>query len=639
MNSTTKNQTFLVINTPQLWRDAAETDAQLAGRDTMVTDQGVSLNALTAYRFTRSIDTRKQVPLSLAGDGCGQLFALMKLDHPMDKTVDKAALMLYPLNALRGENAGVSPFTDAVSMAVSETDFYIIYENKLTVLARSNLQIRRETVLKPGSGGTLRIALRESFLLYMLDTVSKQVFRLDWDWQPGQESLLPLKTATGEDVVLDAPKDIAGDGAGFFYILEADLKAVLKFDADGVLLAEIPIPHTFQENTFISLGVCGCTNGNRMHLGFIGNDPMTAQEVFGILQLKETPIYKESGTFVSVFLDSTVKECQWHRLELAADIPENTMVKLSYYASQSAVPLGSPEPFGQPIVNAADALLLNAKGRYLRIKLELSGDTTGESSPLLRRLKVHFPRRSYLRYLPAAYQEDKESRVFLEKFLALFETILTGTETKILRSARYFDAAGTPAEFIPWLSSWLAIAYDQNWPLEKKRSLLKAAPKLYKMRGTRRLLQQLIQLYIDIDPIIVERFQLRCETDPQLQQTWDRLFGTGSYTFCVLLPPQAAHPSHNTAAKPLPLTTAQTQTLQRIIATEKPAHTCGGLQVLQPWLYLDMHTYLGINTYLTRPEWVIDSASVIGRDTLLTDKDDSAQVERNSRIGNQFKVT
>jgi hypothetical protein len=55
--------------------------------------------------------------------------------------------------------------------------------------------------------------------------------------------------------------------------------------------------------------------------------------------------------------------------------------------------------------------------------------------------------------------------------------------------------------------------------------------------------------------------------------------------------------------------------------------------VLEPWFYLDMHTYLGVNTTLTKPSFILGKTSVIGRDTVLYDREEAGQVARKSRIG------
>jgi hypothetical protein len=87
------------------------------------------------------------------------------------------------------------------------------------------------------------------------------------------------------------------------------------------------------------------------------------------------------------------------------------------------------------------------------------------------------------------------------------------------------------------------------------------------------------------------------------------------------------------------VTEAERVTLQRILDTEKPAHTNGTLQVLEPWFYLDVHTYLGVNTLLNKAEFVLGKSSVLGRDIVIYDKEYDGQVERKSRIGRDLILT
>jgi hypothetical protein len=100
----------------------------------------------------------------------------------------------------------------------------------------------------------------------------------------------------------------------------------------------------------------------------------------------------------------------------------------------------------------------------------------------------------------------------------------------------------------------------------------------------------------------------------------EALFGKDPFCFCVFL----TDPTFN----------ADTiDAIKRIIEDQKPAHTCYGLKVLEPWFYLDMHTYLGVNTTLTKPSFILGKTSVIGRDTVLYDREEAGQVARKSRIG------
>jgi phage tail-like protein len=236
-------------------------------------------------------------------------------------------------------------------------------------------------------------------------------------------------------------------------------------------------------------------------------------------------------------------------------------------------------------------------------------------------IRAYFPRMSYPRYLPAVYQEDTRSRDFLERFLSLFETFFTQLEWQIEHIVRYFDADVVVGDFLRWLASWLAIAADENWPEDQLRILVQKAPELFKKRGTREGLEATIALFTGEKPFIVEQFQLRCAKVAEIQQLLAQLYGADPYCFCVLLKPFQIKNE------------AERQTIRRLIDAEKPAHTCAGLLVLQPWMYLDMHTYLEVNTYLSMPSPRLDVGAALSRDTILTDVESAGQIERRARVG------
>jgi phage tail-like protein len=299
-------------------------------------------------------------------------------------------------------------------------------------------------------------------------------------------------------------------------------------------------------------------------------------------------------------------------------------------------------------VNPKDTLIAGANGRYLRFKIELLSDETGKNTPLIKQLRVYFPRITYLRYLPETYQEDAKKRDFLERFLSLFETFMSHSEEQVVDFTKYLDPSSVPGKFIPWLSSWLAIAHDENWSLEKKRELIRQAARLYKIRGTPRIFRQIIKLFYGKSPIVVEPFQFNCIDNPEIKKQMKELFGFQElvdesvedrpHRFTVVVPPRWEDPDSllKTAEE---VTAVERNTMQRIVDTEKPADTTGTLQVLEPWFYLDMHTYLGINTLLTKTEFVLGQTSVIGRDTVIDGKEKAGQLGRKSRIGIDLTLT
>ena len=335
---------------------------------------------------------------------------------------------------------------------------------------------------------------------------------------------------------------------------------------------------------------------------------------------------QSKGTYFSKTFDSRKEGMVWHKLVLDAIIPENTQLKVSYLISddkkfsiqgiegsyddfladsvmsaKQKIDILNQLRWSESIINPKDTLIRGDAGRYLCLRIELVGSEW--VTPEIKSIRAVFPRMSYLRYLPAVYQEDEDSRDFLERYLSLFETFFSNVETEIHHIARFFDPDAVSGDFLRWLSSWLDIVEDENWPEEKLRLLVKKVPELYKMRGTRRGIEEIISIFTGEKPIILEQFQLQ---GAGIKET-DDLYSKDPYTFYVLFAPYQIKNEH------------QLDTVRRILDLEKPAYTRAVLSVLEPWINLGKHTYLGINTYLSKPELRLDSGAVMERDTVLTD--------------------
>ena len=105
-----------------------------------------------------------------------------------------------------------------------------------------------------------------------------------------------------------------------------------------------------------------------------------------------------------------------------------------------------------------------------------------------------------LEYLPPVFREDP----MMGQFLRIFEDILNPIENTVDNLALYFDPSLTPEPLLSWLASWLDLALDSAWPIERRRELVKNAPELYRWRGTRRGLSDYLRIYTGKQPQIIE---------------------------------------------------------------------------------------------------------------------------------------
>jgi phage tail-like protein len=516
------------------------------------------------------------------------------------------------------------------------------------------------------------IALSRDGILYVLDPLDRKV------WQFPTRRTGPVLGSVFIDFKTPAvsknlpaeftPSGFAIDSTGTLYIGDKgtgpeDDRFIRKFDSEGNYRGVVEDFRGAVDQLVVDLN-----NSIFVFRAEEKNKIIALRREQRFAQLESGSLVK--GRYVSLALDSTDAGTIWHKLSSRTILHANTQVQISFLAADDKrLKIGQNEEdldnflsatatldvtsgggridkqnrladldklsWSRPVVNSSEALIA-AEGRYLWTRIDLIG--TEQLSPSVHSLRVDYPRISYLRYLPAVYQEDERGRDFLERFLSLFETFFAGIETQVDHISRYFDPDSSSArgEFLRWLSTWLAISVDNTWDDEKLRRLVKRASQIYQYRGTRAAIEEMIEIFTGDLPLIVEHHQTSCtawfnqKLKPEFAEVkafYERLYGSNPFCFCVLL-------------KPFPVTTEeQRQAVLRILDLEKPAHTCAGLLTLQPWVQLDTHTYLEINTYLSQPSARINTSSAMPRDTVLNALEQTGQLERRSRINLDIKLT
>lgn len=232
----------------------------------------------------------------------------------------------------------------------------------------------------------------------------------------------------------------------------------------------------------------------------------------------------------------------------------------------------------------------------------------------------------YLDDLPAIYRQEDQGDLpdFLGRFLLAFEHVLTGVgkpckpgleeildgiavgpddDPKVLLAGahRYFTPGPfkavlerAPAEFLEWLSGWVALTLREDWKEEERRRMLAEIVPSYRQRGTPAGLKKALSAF------------------------------TGAYSSAIAILEQPENPFQigvtSTVGKDVVLTGGRPHhfvvrtlvpgsedvgrkraALRAIIELEKPAHTSYDLFIQIPTLQVGKTSSIGVNTSLGIP--------------------------------------
>ncbi|CAG1003495.1 hypothetical protein MYXO_03212 [Myxococcaceae bacterium] len=225
----------------------------------------------------------------------------------------------------------------------------------------------------------------------------------------------------------------------------------------------------------------------------------------------------------------------------------------------------------------------------------------------------------YLDYLPAVYQQDAVAGQpnLLGRFLLAFEQVLTGLgdenepgleeildgiidpvggATKLVGVQRHFDPGPNlpdrhraPAEFLEWLSGWVALSLRADLDEVQQRDFIAQAVSLYRLRGTRQGLEKLVGIYTRLGVTVDELntpFQIGIHSTIGVDTLLD---GGAPHFFRVLVHVPIPDPEQLRRYR---------EVAEAIIDIEKPAHTYYELDLETPQLQIGIHSTIGVDTLL-----------------------------------------
>lgn len=318
------------------------------------------------------------------------------------------------------------------------------------------------------------------------------------------------------------PKLLTIDNSQQIHLIDPHTAQLWTLSLDGVLIAR---RHPrLPQNT---LPVTGISAGRHI----------AAATATGIVQLQPADTLAPDGeeriaTFITpVMISPEGTPSGWQRADIEAVLPEGTTLEVVYAATRETSLVNEinrilldnahSQAFKLKRLNErlswqmmdrviyterdADDDTVTDTARRLRFPLQQVDQThlwlrltlytpPGRRPPALKALSVYYPNLSYLRYLPAVYQEDPNAAAALQRFLAVFEALFGDLDAVIDRLPSQIDPETAPPSWLPFLLRWLGLPSPAGLSVTVQRNLLKQAPELLAWRGTAAALKQLLDI-------------------------------------------------------------------------------------------------------------------------------------------------
>jgi phage tail-like protein len=228
-----------------------------------------------------------------------------------------------------------------------------------------------------------------------------------------------------------------------------------------------------------------------------------------------------------------------------------------------------------------------------------------------------------LNYLPAVYAEASfgddaaHDLGFLGFFLLAFEDLLLGRghafdlddqqhqasaprggkavcqpglEEIIAHVYNFFDPEKTPDEFLSWLAEWAALTFPSGLSKRRQRKLILQIIPLYKIRGTKKYVQTLLNICIGGVPRIDD------EELPAMQVGQHSTIGKDTYIGGGA--PHVFRVVFALSDEDSPHLLEQQRLAHHVIRLAKPAHTGYHLEIVFPRMQIGTHSTVGFDTIL-----------------------------------------
>lgn len=239
---------------------------------------------------------------------------------------------------------------------------------------------------------------------------------------------------------------------------------------------------------------------------------------------RDEALVVDSFYFSQVF-DGLLEDTRWYKLDTRYHADDNSYIRISIYSFSDEyimvydqkMLLGdflhsenyAPEEKKRVLYPykrreeflSKNLLISDIEDRYLLLLYE---SVTGKSFTI-QQLQIFFGGESWIKNLPEVYQTTQNS--FLERYLFIFQNLFEQMEKQIENSPTNYSADTAQYDFLKWLTSWYGMSHIELWEEKKLRYILRNASRIYARLGTREVIEEILELYLEEKPLIFEYFE------------------------------------------------------------------------------------------------------------------------------------
>ena len=152
--------------------------------------------------------------------------------------------------------------------------------------------------------------------------------------------------------------------------------------------------------------------------------------------------------------------------------------------------------------NTSDILLYELKGRYLFIAMEMLGAGYGE----IGNMRVGVRGDNFMNAFPQVYRERNG---FFHRYMSVFSSIYNDISDRNEKLYEMLDLDKCSTDLLVMYGSWFGIDLQGNFlPEDVLRSVVKEAYSLNRIKGTKKAMERILELFLGDDVVILEnRFQ------------------------------------------------------------------------------------------------------------------------------------